>query len=279
MELFKRGPALGFRFILLVILSIIIMIVDHREHHMERLRSTLSVILTPVQYAVDWPVQFADWVHQSISTHHSLLEENAHLKAQQLLLQAQVQKLIAIEKENRLLRALLKSTPPGKEHVVAARLLAIDSNPYVQQFTLAKGSRDGVFDGQVVLDANGVLGQVILVGPLTSQVLLLTDTRSAIPIEDNRNGVRGVVVGTGVIGKLSLIDMPKTAGVKQGDVLVTSGLGQRFPVGYPVGTVSSVIHNPGDHFAIIEVTPSAQFNRTRLVLLLWPNKKKETKLR
>lgn len=275
MELFKRGPALGFRLSVFIALSVAIMALDQRQQHMIYVHQALSVITTPIQYLVDLPLKTLDWLSERVTTKNALLSDNQQLKANQVLLQAKVQKFLALERENNRLRGLLQSSVRLREKVVVARLLALDANPYVHQFTLAKGSRDGVFVGQSVLDASGVLGQVIRVNPFTSQVLLLTDTRSAIPVENTRNGIRGIVVGVGDMNRLALIDTPKTENIKNGDLLVTSGLGQRFPAGYPVGTVGVVIHNPGEHFARINIHPKAQFNRSRFALLVWPHSKKK----
>lgn len=272
MELFKRGPALGFRLLVLVLLSIAIIVLDNRQQHLAYVRTGLSLVTTPVRYAVDLPFRVADWVSDNISTNRTLVEENTKLKTERLQLRAQVQKFIALERENNRLRSLLQSAHRLREKAVVARLLAIDANPYVQQFTIAKGSKDGVFLGQVVLDDTGVIGQIIRVEPMTSQVLLLTDSRSAVPVEVSRTGLRGMVVGTGHANRLSLADIPKTQAIQSGDLLVTSGLAGRFPPGYPVGTVRSVIHNPSEHFATIDINPSAHFNRSRFVLLVWPDK-------
>lgn len=231
------------------------------------------MVTTPVRYTVDAPFRIADWISANVSTNRALVVENTQLKTERLQLRAQVQKFIALERENSRLRSLLQSSLRLREKAVVARLLAIDANPYVQQFTIGKGSRDNVFLGQVVLDDTGVIGQIIRVEPYTSQVLLLTDSRSAVPIEVSRTGLRGMVSGTGHPNRLSLVDIPKTQAVKAGDLLVTSGLAGRFPPGYPVGTVRSVIHNPSEHFATIDINPSAHFNRSRFVLLVWPQKK------
>lgn len=273
MELFNRSPTFGFRLVALVILSIFLMVIDHREHHLDTARNFISYVIAPVQYVVDVPIQLADQIQARIVSHNTLIEDNANLRAHQILLEARLQKLLSLQKENRRLRALLKTSQKHGEKVTVARLLAIDNNPYVHQFTLAKGKRDGVFVGQAVLDAEGVLGQIIRVGEFNSQVLLLTDNRSSIPIENSRTGVRGILVGNGSMEHLALIDVPKTENIEVGDVLVTSGLGNRFPEGYPVGTVRSVIRNPTEHFAMIDVTPTAKFNRSRLVLLVWPRQK------
>ncbi len=220
-----------------------------------------------------WPLQLLGWLDSSITSHESLLQENTNLRAEQILLRAQVQQLISLEKENKQLRALLQSSPRAQGKVVAAQLLAVDTDPFSQEVILDRGSRVGVFVGQPVLDANGVMGQIIKVGPLTSLVLLLTDTRSAIPVQVSSNGTRAIAKGTGAVDSLELLNIPKTTQIKSGDLLVTSGLGQRFPEGYPVGTVKSVISRPGNHFADITVTPAAHLNRSRLVLLVWPDER------
>lgn len=273
MELFNRSPTFGFRLVVLLMLSIFLMVVDHREHHLDAMRSVFSFIAAPIQYIVDVPIQVADKVQTHIISHQTLIEDNANLRAHQILLEAKLQKLLSLQKENRRLRALLKTSQKHGEKVTVARLLAIDNNPYVHQFILAKGKRDNVFVGQAVLDSEGVLGQIIRVGEFNSQVLLLTDNRSSIPIENSRTGVRGIIMGNGSTEHLDLVNVPKNENIEVGDVLVTSGLGKRFPEGYPVGVVKTVERNPAEHFATIDVTPSAKFNRSRLVLLVWSKQK------
>lgn len=271
MRLFTRRPILGLRLVALICASFILMVGDFRYAKVDELRSVLSYIVTPIQFLVDWPLEFIDWAQISMSSHQSLLTENTHLRAEQLLLKAQLQKFISLQSENQRLRALLQSSSQIDGQVVVTQILAVSANPYVRQIVLARGSHGGTFVGQPVLDATGVLGQVIQVNPLTSQVLLITDPQSAIPVQDSVSGVRGIVVGNGSSNQLSMINMPITTIIKPGDLLVTSGLGQRFPAGYPVGKVESVERKPGEAFAAIMVTPSAEINRSRLVLLVKPN--------
>jgi len=168
------------------------MVMDHHQHRLSSLRTSLSMVVAPIQYLVDKPVQFVGWVGSSFSSRQSLIEENNELRKEQLFLNAQVQKLLALEKENSELYSLLQSSSHAGGKVLAARILAVSSDPFVRQVVLDKGKKHHLYVGQPVLDENGVMGQVIEVGPWTSQVLLLTDTRSAIPIQDNRNGLRGI---------------------------------------------------------------------------------------
>jgi rod shape-determining protein MreC len=132
-----------------------------------------------------------------------------------------------------------------------------------------KGSEDGVYVGQPVLEANGVIGQISSVSLKTSRLLLITDSSHAVPVQVNRNGVRSIADGVGRTDELELHHVAATTDIQNGDLLVSSGLGGRFPVGYPVARVSSVIHNPGLPFMIVRAIPTAQIDRTRHVLLLF----------
>jgi rod shape-determining protein MreC len=252
-------------------LAILLMVLDQRAGCVQQLRSALSMPLSLLEYAVSSPVQLIDKMGALISTHDSLVSENINLRSEQLLLKAQVQRLLAIESENNQLKALLRSSAQVHGKVLISQLLAVDTDPFVNQVLLDKGFHDGVFVGQPVLDATGVMGKVIQVGPLTSRVLLVNDTHSGIPIQNTRNGIRAIAVGDSYSGKLKLVNVPQTVDVKIGDMLVTSGLGEHYPAGYPVGVVIAVLKDPGMQFSTIEVEPSAHTDRSRQVLLVWPN--------
>ena len=250
------------------------MVLDHRQHLLSPVRNVLSAVVAPMQYLVDKPIKLVNAAGSSISSRQALLAENAELHAQQMLLQAQLQKLIALESENTQLRELLTASEHMRNmRVVAAQLIEVNTDPLVSEIVLDKGSKNEVYEGQPVLDAKGVMGQVIQVGPLTSRILLLNDLRSAIPVQNSRSGVRGIVVGKGKLLDLELIDIPLTADIKVGDILVTSGLGKRYPSGYPAGIVKAIKHNPGEQFAQIIVSSSAKLNQSQQVLLIWPPKK------
>lgn len=245
------------------------MVLDH-QGQFQSVRSYLSTIVAPIEYLVNWPVQTINWIGSNFTSHRDLVAENADLRAAIMLLQAKQQRLLLLENENAELRALLKSSPQiGNSRIEIAQLLSVDSDPFVQQVVLNKGSRDDVYVGQPVLDATGIVGQIIEVGPITSRVLLITDTRSAVPVQVTRSGLRAIAQGTGIMGNLSLAHIPDTTDIRVGDMLVTSALGQRFPAGYPVGRVNSVTRSSGEQFAIIKVTPSTKLNRSNWVLLLW----------
>lgn len=269
--MFTRGPQIGLRLLFLVIISIILMVLDQRALYITPVRNALTAFVAPLQYLVDMPIRGIQTLTDNLSTREKLLAENTALKARQLFLQAQLQRLIALENENKELRALLQSSPRlQNQRIAIAHLLAVSTETLVSELVLDKGHKAGVYVGQPVLDANGIMGQIIQVGPLTSRLLLISDIRSAVPVQDARNGVRGIVIGQGHLSKLLLTDIPDTVDVKEGDLLVTSGLGGHYPTGYPVGVISQVQHDTGAQFTHIEVTPSAHLSRNQPVLLLWP---------
>ena len=270
--MFTRESQSGLRMFLLAALAIVFMVLDKQVDAFKQVRSALSIPIASLQYLVSWPITLVDKLATTISTHDALVKENLDLKAEQLLLKAHVQRLIAIESENNQLKALMRSATEVQGKVLIAQLLAIDTDPFVNQVILNKGSRDNVFVGQPVLDANGVMGQIIQVGPLTSRVLLVNDSHSGVPVQVARNGVRAIAVGDSFSGKLRLVNVPQTADIKADDILMTSGLGENYPEGYPLGRVLQVDKDPGLQFSTIVVEPSAHLDRSRQVLLVWPNK-------
>jgi rod shape-determining protein MreC len=252
-----------------VLLSLTILICDSRYHCFTTVRSILSVIAAPIQYAVNWPAELVTIIHTNFTTKHALQDENVRLKANALILQGQLQRLNFLEQENAKLRTLLSSASKIQTKVLAAQILDAATDNFSQQVTLNKGKRDGLYQGQPILDAYGVMGQVILVGPLTSKALLITDAKSAVPVTIVRTGMRAIVIGMGHSDELELANVPETADIKPGDFLVTSNSGQRFPEGHPVGTVKNVQHISGERFMRIAVAPSAHIGSSQHVLLIW----------
>jgi len=254
-----------------VLLSIGFMTVDHREHHLDSVRGGLSVLVYPLQWLVDLPGSTSEWFRESLSTRRELQEENASLRTQQLLLNTQLQKLESLEAENRRLLALLDSSfQVGKRPMLIAGLLSVDMDPYRHQIELNKGTLDHLFEGQPLLDSQGMMGQLIHVGPFTSTAMLITDPSHAIPVQVNRNGLRTIALGTGSIDRLELPHIPDNADIRIGDLLVTSGLGGRFPPGYPVAEVIDVEQDPGRAFSRVTARPRALLDRSREVLVVWP---------
>ena len=246
------------------------MTVDHRQGHLERVRYYLTVVVYPLQKAVALPIEFTNWMSESLAIRKTLLADNERLREQSLLQNSRLQKLEIIETENKRLRNLLESSFKLRERVLIAELLAVDMQPFRHQVIINKGKREGVYDGQPIIDANGIMGQIIHVGPVSSTVILITDQTHALPVQINRNGLRAIAVGTGQHYSLQLEHLPNNADILEGDLVVSSGLGSRFPPGYPVGVVSKITFDPAEPFAKVTVAPSAQLEQSREVLLVWP---------
>lgn len=245
------------------------MVMDKRLETFASIRAAMSLPLAPLQYIVSWPTTFIDSIKSAISTHDDLVNENLSLKAEQLLLRSQLQRLIAVETENNYLKALFQSSKQVKGKTLIAELLAVDFEPFVNQVLLNKGSRDGVYVGQPVLDATGVMGQVVSVGAITSRVLLVNDPRSGVAVQNVRTGMRAVATGDSYSAKLRLMYVPNTSDIRVGDIFLTSGLGDRYPEGYPVGKVTAVDKDPAKQFADVHIQPSANLDSSRQVLLIW----------
>jgi len=244
------------------------MTVDHRQHHLESVRAALSLVLSPLQYLLTVPIGAGHWLGEAMTSREALEEQNAELRSAQLLQSARLQKMAALEAENSRLRTLLDSSFKVGEHVLVAELLEVDFDPFSQDIVINKGSQNGVVAGQPIVDADGVMGQVVHVAPYTSTAMLITDSSHAIPVADNRNGLRAIAMGTGSADHVEIPNLPLNADIKEGDLLVTSGLGGRFPPGYPVAIVERVKRNPGQSFSEVTARPTARLEQSREVLLV-----------
>lgn len=261
------------RLLALVVLSVALMVVDARFNSLKPVRSEMGLVLMPFYWLAEMPARLWDGMTEQITSRSTLMAENEKLKAEALLMQRRLQKLAALTEQNVRLRELLNSSALVDDEVLAAELIGVDPNPYTHRILIDKGEKDGVFLGQPVLDASGLMGQVVEVMPYTARVLLLTDSTHSIPVQVNRNGLRAIASGTGNPERLELRHVADTADIKVGDLLVSSGLGQRFPSGYPVATVTEVVHDAGQPFAIVRAMPTAALNRSRYLLLVFTDQR------
>jgi rod shape-determining protein MreC len=250
--------------------SLALMFIDSRFDYLSRLRYYAATAATPLQFMANLPSRASEAATNLFRSHDELQAENQQLREDLLMQRYQLQKLEHLVAENQRLNALLKSSAIVDEEVMRAQLTGESPDPYVKRILINKGSRDGVFIGQPVLDASGLMGQVVEVEPISSWVLLITDPQHATPVQISRNGVRAIASGSrDTLHQLTLNNVPNTEDVKVGDVLVTSGIGGRFPPGYPVGVVNSVRQDPAQPFAEVRVTPTAQISRSRNLLLVF----------
>lgn len=251
-------------------LSIVLMTLDHRFDQLEKVRTTLSTALSPIQYIVHLPLAGVNWASETLSSYSTLMEENRQLKDEWQELKVRLLKYSALEKENMRLRELLDSSLKIDERVLIAEVLQVELDPLKRQILVNKGSAHDIFVGQTVIDAFGVVGQVIHVTPYTATVILITNPDHAIPVQVSRNGIRSIAVGSREENRLELPYLATNADVISGDILITSGLGGRFPYGYPVAEVYRVEKSDKASFSSVYSRPTAKLDRHREVLLVWP---------
>jgi rod shape-determining protein MreC len=263
-------PALGLRLLLLAGLSILLQYIDNRDDYLDTVRKAIGATVYPLRIIVDAPVSMWNWLGETSASHNELQLENSRMNAERLLTQARLQRYAALEAENARLRAMLEARERMREQVRVAEIMSVSANPFRHVIVVDKGSTDGVYNGQAIVDAEGVVGQVIDVGVASSQCLLISDPGHDLPVEVNRNGLRTIARGTGEFSSLDLPFLPNNADIEPGDLLVTSGLGGAFPAGYPVAVVDTVTINPQEPFASVTAIPSAALNQMREVMLIWP---------
>ncbi len=267
-----RIPALGVRVLALMGLSILLMVLDHRQNHLDTVRRVIGAAVYPIQVVVDAPFRMWEWLAESTADRNELQLEVGRLQAERLLTRARLQQLTALRAENDRLRDLLEARTQIRDEIRVAEIMAVDANPYRHNILIGIGSRDGVYDGQAIIDADGVVGQVLETGLATSQAILISDPSHALPVEVNRNGLRTIANGTGEFDRLDLPFLPNNADIREGDLLVTSGLGGAFPAGYPVAVVSSVNRIPQAPFADVTAVPASALDQVREIMLIWSAK-------
>ena len=245
---------------------------DHQFEAFRDVRAKVSMLTHPLMRLANAPKNILNDLEQEWSSHQTLMAENQRLTSRLVELEFRTQRYELLQAEMQRIRALLGATKKMPEkQVLVAELIGVDPAPYSHVITIDRGSQDDVVVGQALVDEFGLMGQVIEVGWSTSRVLLITDTRHAIPVLNLTTGDRFIAAGTGRLDSLTLEQVPDTVVIEVGDLIVSSGLGERFPPGYPVGRVSSVSHESGKDFAEVIIRPHARLNKSRLVLLIQPN--------
>jgi len=265
--IFIRGLATRFRVVFFVVLSGILLL---STDNMAPYRGYFVTLVSPLQFIASAPMVVLDDISEYFKSRVSLLNDNAMLRRQQLNLSDRLLKLEHLEKENQRLAALLGSQVNASQKKLIARVQMVDTDPFKLQVVIDKGAKDHVFVGQPVIDEHGVVGQVIDVSQFSSRVLLIADNNHAIPLRNNRNDVRLIGLGKGDLHQLELQFVTKNTDVKLGDLLVTSGLGERFPEGYPVARVAEIENQGSQIYSKIKIEPIAKLDRLRYLLLIWP---------
>ncbi|GAB5994246.1 rod shape-determining protein MreC [Aeromonas enteropelogenes] len=262
---------------LAVIISIAAIVADSRFGVFTHVRVYLSSLVSPLQYMANAPGTLLDTMSTQVQTRADLIEQTKQQEQQLFTLRSRLLKMDHLEHENQRLRELLGSPVHKDSRKMVAELLSVDSDPFSHQVLINKGALDGVYNGQAVINDQGVIGQVLHVGSTTSRVLLITDSSHGIPVRVLRNDLRAIASGSGELDKLELRNLPRNTDVQVGDLLVTSGLGGRFPEGYPVATVTRSDYVEGKPFAQVEAKPLVELDRLRYLLLLWTDKKPDVR--
>jgi rod shape-determining protein MreC len=273
--LFGRTISLQLRLFVAVVLSIALILGDRFTLGGSVVRTGLNTLVSPLLYLANVPYELLNLSVQNLQTKEQLREENEALRVKQLMQGEALQQLAFLKKENEELRALLGSSAREPNRRLIAQVLSVHSNPYSHQVVINRGTVDGAYEGQPVIDEMGVVGQLLKVGSTTSRVILMTDTSHATPVRILRNDVRTVVEGIGKVDKMRLSHVPHSLDIRIGDVLVTSGLGGTFPEGYPVAVVTEINRDEGRPFAQVYAEPIAQLDRIRLLVLLWRRTEEE----
>jgi len=265
---FKRGLPPTVRLAIFSGLALFLMVADGHFRYLDTLRSTLAIVINPLQHAANAPVRLSGKVGEFFVAQGRMKSENADLKEQQLLLAGKMLQFQALQAENTQLRNLLDARARYTQHTTFAEILYSGRDPFSRKIIVDRGSLHGVQPGQVAADHIGVIGQVTRVSPAVSEVTLITDKGQAVPVQNVRNGLRAVVFGSGEGGTLDMPFMPFSADLQPGDQLVTSGIDGIYPPGLPVAVVSRVERNAAYLFAKISCMPSAGADRQRQILIL-----------
>lgn len=253
----------------MVAFSLILFLADSQFNLFASVRIYLNSLVSPVQYAADAPQKLFSALSENLMTRQALKERNQQLEKDNLHLQADRLLLTQLQNENKQLRELLNSERVFTNKRMIAEVMRLRSDPFTHQLLIDKGALDGVYLGQPVINEQGVVGQVSQVGSTTSRVLLIVDASHGIPVRVQRNDLTAIVHGSGAWNKLNVPFVQSNADLKEGDLLVTSGLGGRFPAGYPVATVTHFNYQEGALYADVTATPVALLDRSRYLLLLW----------
>ncbi len=257
-------------------LSAVLIVADARFGQLTPVRSAIGTGMAPIHWLGNAPSELSGWVASLFTSKEDLQAENEELRARLLILERRALKYAALASENNELRQLMNSSEVLDDRVIVGEVVAVSPDPFSHEIVINKGRRDGVEVGQAILDANGLMGQVQQTSSFTSRVLLVSDSSHAVPVEVVRNGLRAILLGNGDTNTLELVHVPDTADIREGDLLVSSGLGGRFPKGYPVAEVDRIVKEPGEPFVKIEATPLAELNKSRLLLVVFSPEQEAT---
>ncbi|PCJ36850.1 MAG: rod shape-determining protein MreC [Cellvibrionales bacterium] len=255
--------------LILALTALILIALDSFTGLLRPAHAWLEPLAQPFQWASTLPMRWREWNDESLESRAVIIANNDKLETEILVYKAQLQRMAELSAENLQLKSLLNGAELVKNSVIVAELIGISPDPFHHVITINRGASDNILEGLAVIDGEGLMGQVIEVFEQHSRVLLITDSRHALPIYNLRNNVRGIIEGSGDFQRLRLRHVSPTQDIQIGDTLLSSGLGQRFPSGYPVGTVSAINKDPGQAFIEVSVTPAAKVDRSLRLLVVF----------
>lgn len=268
--LFSKGPSVGVKTIILTLLSLVIALSYIYTDWLAPLKRQAHDIVAPLYWVTSIPAKIDEWSDNRLMSRERLIQENESLRTENLVLKRKLQLNASLAAENVRLRQLLNSSDNLEDRVLIAEIIGRSPDPMMHQILVNRGKAHGVYIGQALVDAKGLMGQVVEVGSRSAKVLLITDARHALPVQINRNGEQLIAEGQG--GRSHELVLPyvaNTLDIVVGDILVSSGLGQRFPIGYPVAAVVEVVKDPSKRFARVITQPMADISRSRHALLVF----------
>ena len=271
-NVFNRSSTLLRKLLAVILLAVVLMIVDNLTPWFKPAYSAADNLVRPLYWIANIPLRVQEWSANSVTPRSEIESDNLRLTKESLIYHGQLQRMSDLAAENMRLRRLLNATELLQDSVLVTEVIGVSANPLRHTLTIDRGTTDDVFVGQPLLDAEGLMGQIIDVHKGHSTALLITDSSHALPVQVLRNGLRSIAEGRADYNRLNLKFVSPTADIQEGDKLVSSGLGGLYPAGYPVGTVLSIVRKPGDNFLEIDIDPSAEIDRSRHLLLLYTSR-------
>ena len=261
----------AYRLIIVIILSSVLMYQDYRGTYTVKLRSYLSASIYPIQYLINLPNNLQKSFYANFLNREEIISQNQQLKEENLNLKSQMQQIYRLESENKRLYKLINSKPKTENTYLFADIVSTSKILNKHQILINRGSRNGIKLGSSIVNADGIVGHVIRDQIFASEVLLISDLEHAIPVEIVRTGLRSIAIGTGEFNKLRINTLPTNSNLQKDDIVITSGLGGRYPEGFPVGTITEISREVGSPFLEVEVLPFANLKTINEVWVIQTN--------
>ena len=264
----SRGQYSASKLLVSLILSFGLIYLDYKDQYLNKVRSYISATIYPLYVATNAPKNIFLSLKESMGQREKIVVENQRLKTENIALSSKIQKIYKLEKENRRLHELLDSKPKSEDVFVLAEIIAENPDPFKHRIIINKGSKENVQVNQSVADSKGIIGHIIRDQIFGSEVLLITDPEHAIPIEVVRTGLRSIALGTGSYEEIQLSFLAANTDIQQGDILLTSGLGEQYPSGYPVAVIETVSVLEGEPFLEVLAKPLAKLTNINEVWVI-----------